>query len=779
MDDRVAAAGMRFIGQRVPRKEDPRLLTGRGTYIDDVIVPGMLFAAFVRSPIARGKIVSIDFDEAQALPGVVAVLTAANTPLMKSAYANPATDMPDFPYPATGLLAGDDVRFVGDPVALVIAESRALAEDGAALVNVEYVSEAPVIGVDAAQRMPVVHPGRDTNIVNSSADVFGDPDSVFASAAHVVEDELRNCRQTQLPIETRGLIASRNGSGELTINIACQSVHLAAMQIAHVLKLPLNEVRVIAKDVGGGFGLKVAQLRDEMAVIAAAITLDRPVKWIEDRIENLTSAAHSRDERIKVRLAFDADHRLLAADVLHDLDFGAFPLSVTPSGFLLSMMFPGPYRLQSYRCVSRGWFTNTCGMGPYRGPWMMEMFGRETLMDIAARQMGIDAFELRRKNIIGKPDLPFAMITGPVLEDVSPRETFELVAEAIDVEAFRREQAQARAEGRYLGLGVATAIEPTTMAFGVMSSEVAHIRVEITGKVTAATSTLSQGHGTATTLAQIIADRLGVAIEDVTVFEGDSARTGLGAGAGGSRQAVAGGGSTMIAADILQDKIKRIAAHAYNASPETVRIHDGIITVDGVEGVRGTLADIAQMAYANPDRLPAGMELGLESQHRYRPPPFVFSNATHACICEVDIETGIVAIRRWIAGGDSGELINPAIVEGQISGGVVQGIAGVLFEHMRYDEAGQPLAATLKDYLVPTALDVPVIEFRHMCTPSSTPGGYKGVGEGGAMVSPPALVNAIADALAPFGGRWMDMPLSPDKIVCELLSAGPVRQAAA
>jgi len=774
MDGRVAGGGMRFVGQRVQRKEDRRLLTGHGTYIDDIVLPGMLHAAFLRSPIARGRILKLDAEEARALPGVFAVLTAAEIDATGAFYSNPATDPPDAPYPATGLLARGDVRFVGDPVALVLAESRALAEDGAALIDVEYAPETPVVGIDAAKTMRPVHPDHDSNLVGASADVFGDDlEEVFATAAHVVEDELRNCRQTQLPMEPRGLVARREGAGELTINLACQSTHLAAMHIAHALGLPLHEVRVLAKDVGGGFGLKVTQLRDEIAVVAAALLLDRPVKWIEDRLENLIASSQGRDERMRVRLAFDADHRLLAADVAHDVDVGAYPQSVASSGFLISLMFPGPYRLPRYRCVSNGWFTNTCGMGPYRGPWMMEMFGRETMMDVAARQMGVDPLELRRKNMISKAELPFQMITGAVLDDISPRETFELVADALDLDAFRVEQAEARKRGRYLGVGIATAIEPTTMSFGVWSSEVAHVRVEVSGKITAMISTLSQGHGTATTMAQIVAERLGVPFEDVTIVEGDSSRTGFGSGAGGSRQAVAGGGAVMVAADRLKDKIRQIAAHAYNATPDTVRIENGNIFIEGDGSVRASMAEIAAMAYVTPDRLPPGMEMGLESQHRYRPPMMVFANATHACICEVDIETGIVSILRWIAGGDSGVLINPAIVEGQVAGGVVQGIAGVLFEQLPYDENGQPLAATLKDYLVPTALDVPVIEFRHMCTPSTNPGGFKGVGEGGAMISPPALVNAIADALAPFGRRWLDMPLTPDRIVCGLIDDQP------
>jgi carbon-monoxide dehydrogenase large subunit len=542
---------------------------------------------------------------------------------------------------------------------------------------------------------------------------------------------------------------------------------MAAMHFATVLGLPHNEVRVIAKDVGGGFGQKVSVMRDEVAVVAAAILSDRPVKWIEDRMENLTASSQSRDERMNVRLAFDASHHLLAADVDFDIDYGAYPHGMAPSGSLVALMFPGPYHLPVYRFKSAGWFTNTSGVAPYRGPWMMEMFARETVLDIAARQMGVDPIELRRKNIITKADLPFTTLTGLEYDDITPLESMEQTLEAIDLPAFRREQIAARKEGRYLGFGLAAAVEPTTMAFGPFASEIAHVRVEASGKVTAMTSTLSQGQGTATTLAQVLAERLGVPFEDVTIVEGDSARTGFSAGAGGSRQAVAGGGAVMGAADRLAEKIKAIAAHAFNANPDVIHIADGKITIEGSE-MRSTIAEIAEMAYFNPDRLPAGMELGLETQYRYRPPPFVFANATHACIVEVDVDTGIVKILRWVAGGDCGNLINPAIVEGQIAGGVVQGIAGVLFEHVSYDESGQPLAATLKDYLVPTALDVPRIEFRHLCTPSSNPGGFKGVGEGGAMIAPPTLVNAIADALAPFGKRWLNMPLSPDRIVCGL-----------
>jgi len=759
-------SAMRFIGKRVQRKEDGRLLTGRGTYIDDVVVAGMLHAAFVRSNVASGTIARLDASAARALPGVVAVYTAAEIDRLGVRYTSPVFDMPDCPHPDNGLVARTDVRFVGEPVAIVIAQSRAIAEDGAALVEVDYAARPPVLGIDAARTMAPVHAGRESNILSTaSGGTEGDIDAVFAGAAHVVEDSLINGRQAQMPMEPRGLVVHPDGASELTIYSACQSPHLSATHIAENFRLPAQQVRVVAKDVGGAFGQKVIPQRDELAVIAAAMLLRRPVKWIEDRLENLVAGGQSRDERLRVRLAFDADHRLLAADIEYDADCGAYPFAMSDSASLVAPMFPGPYRLPAYRWKSTAWFTNTGGMVPYRGPWMIEMFTREVLLDIAAREMGIDPIELRRKNIIGKEDQPFAMPSGVVLTDISPRETMEMTIAAIDVPAFREEQARARAEGRYIGLGLANGVEPTTVSFGHYSSDVVNLRIEVTGKVTATSSTFSQGHGTGTALAQIIADRLGVPFEDVTVMEGDSSRSGYGAGAGGSRQAVAGGGAALVASDMMKDKVKRIAAYAFNASVESIRIENGAITVEGSPQITATVGQIAQMAYLAPDRLPPDMEMGLETQYRNRPPMMVFANATHACVCEVDVETGKVSILRWIAGGDCGELINPAIVEGQISGGVVQGIGGVLFESLRYDDEGQPMAATLKDYLLPTALDVPRLEFRHMCTPSQTPGGFKGVGEGGAMISPPTLVNAIADALAPFGKRWLDMPLSPDRIV--------------
>jgi carbon-monoxide dehydrogenase large subunit len=772
-DDGQVPAG-RFIGQRVARKEDRRLLTGRGSYTDDVVLPGMQYAAFVRSPVAKGQIRSVDTAAAREVPGVRAVLTAADFEHLPThfflQYGAPGAPTPDM-----RPLAQDRVCFAGDPVVIVVAVNRYVAEDAAALVDVQYEIETPVVTLADARTGAVVHPALGANLGNESASP-PDPaiDRIFAGAAHVVTGGLRHQRQTHAPMEGRGIIASLQGAGELLIYVSCQSPHMAARFLSKTFDIPDQNVRVIAKDVGGAFGQKVQLGREEIAVVAAALVLKVPVKWTEDRLENLTSATQAREQAITVRMAFDADARLLATDVDYEQNLGAFPLSIDSNAMAMNLI-PGPYRVGSHRFHATGWFSNTGGQGPYRGPWMMESLARETMLDVAARQIGIDPIELRRRNLLRAEDQPYTMLSGTVVDRVTPLETLELAVAKIDVPAFRAEQAAARKQGRYLGLGVAVYIEPTTMAHGgALASEMAHVRVDPTGKVVAVLSTHSQGNSTETTMAQVLADTLGVDISDVSVMEDDSSRGGFGAGAGGSRQAVAGGGAAIQAATMVKDKIKAIAGHLMNANPDDVEMVGGLISVRGVAETTSTLREVAEVAYLNPARLPPDMELGLEFQYRYRPPPLVFSNAAHACIVEVDVETGLVKILRWVASEDCGVMINPNVVEGQIAGGVAQGIGGVLMEHTTYDAAGNPTAVTLKDYLLPTLHDVPLIEYCHLITPSHSTGGFKGVGEGGAIISPPTLVNAIADALSPFGVRCEDLPLSPDRIL-KMLEAAPLQ----
>jgi carbon-monoxide dehydrogenase large subunit len=761
----------RFVGQRVARKEDRRLLTGRGSYVDDIVLPGMHAIAFVRSAIARGRIRGLDLEAARAVPGVRAIYTAEDLKRLPVEFFN-LYSAPDAVVPKLAPLASDRVCHVGDPIAMVVADDRYIAEDAAGLVVVDYEIEDAVVTIDQARTGPPVHASLASNLAHQGA-TPENPETarIFAAAAHVVTGEIRHQRQVHCPMEPRGIVVSRQGAGELLVYLACQSPHMAARYISMVFGLPGHHVRVIAKDVGGAFGLKVQPGREEIAVVAAGLLLGRPVKWIEDRLENLTAGYQAREQAITVKLALDRDGLLLAADLDYECNLGAYPAGVDSNG-LGMMMFPGPYRLPHIKFRSRGYYSNTAGQAAYRGPWMIESLARETMLDVAARQIGLDPVELRRRNLIRREDQPFNMITGPVLDRVTPHETLDLALQTIDVPAFRAEQAAALAQGRYLGLGVAVYVEPTTMAMGgVLSSEVAQIRVEPTGKVTAVISTHSQGHGTETTMAQVIADQLGVALEDITVLEDDSSRGGFGAGAGGSRQAVAGGGAALRASALLRTKIKAVAAHLLNANPDDVEIDGGVVRVAGVEEVTTTLQRIAETAYFETERLPAGMEPGLEVQFRYRPPPIVFSNASHACVCEVDADTGVVRVLRWVASEDCGVMINPSVVEGQIAGGVVQAIGGVLLEHATYDAAGNPTAATFKDYLLPSALDVPRIEYRHLITPSESEGGFKGVGEGGAIIGPPTMVNAVADALAPLGIRCLDLPLTPSKLLAAMDAA--------
>jgi len=778
MSQGPAANAARFVGQRVARKEDLRLLTGRGIYVDDIVLPGMLHVAFVRSPVARASIRSVDLDDARALPGVRAIYTSRDLAELPtdfvSLYGAPGSH--DF---KVGALANDRVAYVGDPVAMVVADSRYVAEDAAAMVLVDYELEAPVITLDEAAGGPPVHPGLDSNVVAQLAG--GDDAEIeaeFARAAYVVSGVIRHQRQAHAPMETRGVVVTSQGSRELTVYLSCQSPHLAARYIRSVFGLDRTHVRVISKDVGGSFGLKVQPWREELAVVAAGLLLDRPVKWVEDRQENLTGANQCLEQDMVVTLAFDADAKLLAADLKYRCNIGAYPHSANAANYFVFSMFPGPYRLPKMRWRAESVHSNTAGWAPYRGPWAMESLARETMLDRAARQMGIDPVELRRRNLISMQEQPYTHPTGIVVHGVTPGETMELALRTLDLAAFRAEQEMARAEGRYLGLGLAVYVEPTAMSMGgALSSDSAQIRVEATGDITVVVSTHSQGHGTQTTMAQIVADQLGVDIDQVHVLEDDSSRGGFGPGAGGSRQAVSGGGAVTRASAILRNKIRAVAGHVLNANPDDISIEGGMVIVSGVPEMTTSLKQIARIAYYEPDRLPPDLESGLEAQYRFRPPPIVFSNAAHACVCEVDAETGIVKVLRWISSEDCGVQINPAVVEGQIAGGVAQAIGSVLLEHAVYDADGNPTTTTFKDYLLPTVSDIPEIEFAHLVTPSSSEGGFKGVGEGGMIIGPPTLVNAVADALLPFGILPLDLPLTPVRIL-EVLEQGSRRRSA-
>ncbi|PLK27489.1 xanthine dehydrogenase family protein molybdopterin-binding subunit [Novosphingobium sp. TH158] len=769
MSDPVGAAGIgaaRLIGKRVERKEDARLLTGRGQFTDDVVLPGMLHVAFARSPIARGNIVSIDTSAALDLPGVHAVYTAkdlAQRPFTMLSFYFAPMEVPTTP------LADGYVQYAGDPVALVIADSRALAEDAASLVEVTYEELDPVVTLADARSAPPIHPGTDSNVASEIGDEEPEEDLAQAleTAVFRVRQKVVHQRISQAPMENRAVIATREGPEELTLYITCQSPHNIARWMSLALGLPQTAIRVISKDVGGSFGLKNTPWKEECAVVCAAWLFGRPLKWTEDRWEALTASNQAREAEMVLDTGFDADGRLLAAHAVYDCNNGAYPQGAD-NNIAVHMFVWAAYRMPAYSFLSRGWYSNTNGLAAYRGPWAMESLIRETLLDKAARKIGMDPVELRRRNLLYLKDQPAVSSMGIPVDDITPGECLEKLVSHFDVAAFRKEQAEARKQGRYLGLGIAAYVEPTGAAgtMAPMTGELAQVRIEPTGKVTAAMSTHSQGHGTATTMAQCIADRLGVAYEDVTVFEGDSAHGGFGPGAAGSRQGVIGGGAAIRAAELLAGKVKAVAAHLYNASPDSISVENGMVHVAGAPEMSRSLGELAAIAYGEPDRLPPGLDTGLEAQFRYQPPPMTMTSAAHACVVEVDADTGFVSILRWISSEDCGTVINPGVVEGQISGGLAQAIGMVLLEDMPYDARGNPKAATFKDYLLPAISDVPQFEFIHANTPSKTIGGMRGVGEGGAIIGPPTLVNAIADALSPFGEiDDLVLPLTPARIL--------------
>ena len=750
----TATAG-RFVGQRVARREDPRLVTGHGTYVDDVVVPGMLHAAFVRSDLARGRITRIDAEAARALPGVRAVLTAAelNEGLGSFQPTMFQGDHPPSPCAPLRALADGDVRFVGDPVVLVVAETRYLAEDACELVEVDYEPLEPVIDPEAAgEASELVHPELGSNIamcVPTPPDP--DLDGVFANATHVVSERLVQHRHTNVPMETRGVIASfERASGELDVALSTQNPHEARQVFARVTGVPEHLVRVKGADVGGAFGMKYFVQRDEITVVAAAVHLGCAIKWIEDRRENLIAAFHARADIATVEVALDADGLLLGARLDHLEDCGAYPVGGTGgTGPFAAMLFPGPYRLPRMGFTSTSVWTNTCGRGAYRGPWMFESVAREEILDMAARAIGIDPLELRRRNVVSVDELPFTTAMGMELDHVTPAETLEQAVEIIGYDAFRVEQRRAfEAEDRLLGIGIGLYVEPTSMSSGSLGVETATVRVQPSGKVTVLLGTGSHGQGVETTMAQVVAEYLGVDIDDVVVVQGDTASAPFGAGTGGSRTAVIAGGAAREASIEVRDKVVEIAAHLLEAAPEDLEVDDGRVSVRGTPTRGVTLAEVAALAYNAPGELPPELAPGLEATVSYQAPPITWSNACHACTVEVDPDTGLVTILRYVVSEDCGVMINPTIVEGQIAGGVVQGIGGVLYEHVVYDEQGTPLTTTFLDYLVPTATEVPTIEYGHIETRSPTPGGHKGMGEGGAIGSPPAVFNAVADALA-------------------------------
>jgi aerobic carbon-monoxide dehydrogenase large subunit len=746
--------------------EDRRLLTGRGTYVDDVRLPGMVHACFVRSPFARARIISIDTSVAKAVDGVVAVLTAneINAGVHEQWHSLLGPASPETPRPP---LADTEVRFVGDPVALVIAANRYIAEDASELVDVDYEALSPVVDyITAEASTDLVHTAYGSNLIGGlSGPAPAAVEAAFASAAHVVGDTVYQQAQSAVPIETRGLVV-QYAHGDVTIWAATQAPHEVRAFCARLLGLPENRVRVIMKDTGGGFGQKVMVQRDEMCIMLAALLVDAPVKWIEDRRESLMTAGQSRHEHGDVKVALDEDGMIEAARIDYVEDDGAYPtpwpVMVTGS---VGALFPGPYRVPRATFTTKAVYTNTPGRSAYRGPWVFESLARELLLDQAARQIGLDPAELRRRNLLTAGDMPYTNANGMPFDYITPLENFEQALELVDYLGFRKEQAEARLGGRYLGVGTCCYVEPTTPGGGMSATEAATIRVEPSGTVNVYIAGGSAGNSLETTVVQLAADALGVDIAHVATVQSDTALTGFGAGTQGSRSGSMLAGAIEETASVLRDRMIYIAAHQLEADPADIELGGGRASVRGTPSAAVTTTEIAQIAYMRPEALPEGVPPGLEATGRYKAVTrFNWANAAHVCTCEVDPVTGRVDLLRYVVSENCGAMINPSVVEGQIAGGTVQGIAAVLFEHLAYDDDGNPLATTFLDYVVPTAAEVPLIEIGHLDTPGPGPGGYKGVGEGGVLGAVPAVANAVADALAPLGIKINRLPLTPAAI---------------
>ena len=770
----------RLTGTSVQRVEDPRLLTGRGRFVDDIALPGMLHACFVRSPHAHARIVSIDTAAAVAHPGVHLVLSDADLrDEVGDLTANGSAGLFVATYTA---LARNVVRLVGEPVAIVVAESRHIAEDAAALVHVEYERLDAVADMDSAMApdAPLLYPEHGSNVIYRTEHRYGNTAAAFARAAHVVRETFTQHRQTNVPMECRGGVADFSPATRmLEYHVSHQAPHAMRFTLSTTLRHPTHLLRVRCGDIGGSFGQKGGIGREDIALCAAARRVGRPVKWIEDRSENLMVAGHAREERLDVEAAIDAEGHLLGLRVRMVMDTGAYPqLGFPASGYtnVVRSLLPGAYRLEHYDFEAVAVTTNKATYVPYRGPWEVETWVRERLLDVLARTAAIDPVELRLRNLWTGAELPRASVTGVELIRFAQREMLLEARDHVGYDAFRAEQVEARAAGRYLGIGFANFIEPAPFmpslikAIGFMAAprtpQEAHIRVEPDGTLTLFTSQQPHGQGHETTLAQLVADEVGVPMSSVRVVHGDTQVTPFNfVGTGGSRAATLASGAVMGASRQVRERILRLAAELWEIDAADLDLVDGHVVANGVPSRRMPMAMAGVLAYTRPGLANADGSLGIDEHHAYISGEGTWSQSTHCCVVEVDPETGRVRIVRYLVVEDCGRMINPAVVDGQVRGGVVQGIGGVLFEHAAYGPDGRFLSDSLSTYLLPTANDVPHIEVFHHHSDPDDPVPFRGVGEGGAIGAPAALTNAIEDALLPFGAKIREQYLPPHRIL--------------
>ncbi|MBS1880047.1 MAG: xanthine dehydrogenase family protein [Actinobacteria bacterium] len=734
----------------------------------------MLHACFVRSPHAHARLGAVDGAAALALEGVVAVFAAADLPHQPLLDSVRIEGLRKTPQPA---LASERVRFHGEPVAVVLASSRARAEDGAELVRVEYEPLAPVLDPEAAAAGAGPDLFEGGNLLYRGEIVAGDVEAAFAAADHVVSARYHGNRYAAVPMEARGCVAEHDpGSGELTLWCSTQGPHQLRRRLSQTIGLPESHVRVIAPDVGGAFGQKIPAHAEEVAIALAARAVGRPVRWIEDRLENLLAAPHAKEQLIETELALAADGTFLGLRARILGDAGAYSHNSTSAliePYLSAGLMPGVYRIRDYRCEILAAVTNKSPVAPYRGVgWTAGHTARELLIEKAARQLGVDPAQLRRRNMVDS--FPYESCTGMLYDSGSYVASLDRALAEIGYEELRREGGPPAAGQPAVGVGVSPYVEPTGWGsdgalqsrWSFASHDSVRIEIDPSGAVTAAVGTPSQGQGHETMLAQIVADGLGVELDRVRVVSGDTSGTPIStAGTRASRTAVVVGGALALAAEELRAKLERIAAYLLDAEPDQVRIEAGRFAVAGDSAREATLREVAEVAFYDP-ALRARLPDPSLSVSRFHDPPASYANGCVVALVAVDVETGAVTLRRLLSVEDCGTVVNPALVDGQVRGALAQGVGGALLEQVRYGADGTMLSGDLRRYKLPKATDLPAIELHHECSPSPfTVNGMKGVGESGAIAAPGAVAAAVADAVAHLGVEIESLPIDTDRIV--------------
>jgi carbon-monoxide dehydrogenase large subunit len=769
----------KMVGARIRRTEDPRLLTGNGAFVDDRQPAGLLHVAFRRSDHAHARIRSIDCEAARAYPGVVAVFTGADLegrikPLVAiSRMAN---------YYATPLvaLATGKVRYVGEPVVAVIAESRYLAEDALEAIAIDFEALPTIIEVEAAARQdsPLLHEAAGTNVLVAREFKRGDVDAEMATAHIRVGGRFRIRRKTPLAMENRCYLAEVSaGQDSLTLYSSTQIPGIIRDALSEALDMPGNRLRVVAPDVGGGFGGKASLYPEELLVCFAARHLGRHVKWTSDRLEDLASTSQGFDEIIDAELGLDASGFAVAlrADVIGDVGaYSIYPWTAALEPVQVVSFLPGPYKIQHYRGRVRGVATCKPPMGPYRGVGRpASTFVTERLMDMAARKLKLDPKAIRLKNMIQPDEFPHKIGSGIVWDQCSFTECLNAACDAVDYPALRRRQEEARAAGRWFGVGMACYAELTGIGSRISvapgmpintGTETAKITIDSTGSITMAVGTAAHGQGHETTFAQVVAEHLGARIQDIRIVHGDSAAVPNATGSYASRSAVLAGGAATLAAQDVKQKVLRAASHLLEASVDDLTVEDGVVTVAGTDRAL-TFRQLARAVYSEMGRIPGDQREELSSTKTYDPVFGTAATAAHIAVLEIDPETYQVSLQRFVVAEDCGKLINPMIVDGQVHGGVAQGIGAALYEEMIYNEEGQNVTASLMDYVVPAASEIPPIDIVHIEAPSPTTlGGFRGMGEGGTIGAPAAVANALCDALAPLGVEVFELPVTPERL---------------